>query len=1037
MQFWFFPFYRLGARIAAGGSEGGSHLPFTLKARHRLAATSFMALLTASTAVVAAPVAFDFDIPAGALRASLTTFERQTRLEILYNPKIVEGRVSPAIKGRLSPDDALKRLVQSADIAVIWSGPNTITLRPKAWSDASGSGAVVQTARKDLPPISGDPVTESNVGPETASPPSEVVVTGTHIRGLLENASPKVEVNRDDLTRLGDATVADALARLPQNFSGTANPVAAQIGSDRSATNTMAAQGVNLRGLGPSATLVLLNGRRIAGSGIMGNVADVSSIPTSAVDHVDVLLDGASAIYGSDAVGGVVNIVTRKDFDGAETIVRYGEAEGGYAPLLQVAQTVGTTWDGGYALLSYQHQRQGDLPASARKYTANSDLTALGGSNFDTNESSPGNILALNASRTAFVSGFALPAGSGLGLTPSSFIAGATNFQNTRLDTVVSPNQTSDGVYLSAAQKLDPKTEITLDGRFNQRDYNSRTTASEAILTVTPANPFYVSPNGAASELMGYSTANSLGPLQSKGSLRSYDLVVGLDRELSGSWRLSADVDVSGAHGTRRVSNELNSSHLNEALGTTPDDPTTTFSTAADGFFNPYGTANSKPVLDFIGDGFSSEHDDDQVLTVDLQIDGDLFTLPGGPVKAAFGGQFRHERAEFLTDVETGGAPFTTGGTPFARDIAAAYGELNIPLVGPGNRLPGIRSLTLSVAGRVEHYDDVGTTANPKIGLIWIPVQEVTLHASYGTSFRAPTLYELHFNPVIEAASIPNASGSTLSLIEFGGNSNLQPETATSWTAGGEWRPHQVPGLTVGANWFKIDYTNRIDDPGSTNLATVLTNPAFSVLVHKIDPSNPADIAQVSSLITQSGSSTAALFPPSAYGAIINANFLNVATLQVQGIDLNGRYTKAIGRGLLTLSGSATYLADYKQQTTAASQLVQFVSTPGEPVDWRARATLDWTRGPFDTALTVNWVNQYRDPVSQRAIGAWTTADLTDTWRSPATTGPMRGLALSAAIQNLFDADPPFYNSPFGVGFDPANANPFGRTWSVQLTKRW
>jgi outer membrane receptor protein involved in Fe transport len=1012
-------------------------LPFTSKARRRLINTSFLAALTASTAVVAAPVAFDLDIPAGSLGAALTAFERQTRLEILYNPKIVEGRVSPAVKGRLSPDAALKRLVQNADIAVIWSGPNTITLRPRTLTVGSGSGAPVQTVRQDPPPAPAGEVAEPSEVTERLAPPAEVVVIGTHIRGLQANASPTVEVTRDDLTRLGDATVADALARLPQNFGGTANPVAAQIGSDRTATNTMAAEGVNLRGLGPGATLVLLNGHRMAGTGIMGNIADVSSIPTSAVDHVDVLLDGASAIYGSDAVGGVVNIVTRKDFDGAETIVRYGEAEGGYAPLLQVAQTVGTTWDGGHALLSYQHQRQGDLPASARKYTANSDLTALGGSNYDTNESSPGNILTLNASRTAYVSAFALPAGSGLGLTPSSFIAGATNYQNTRLDTVVSPNQTSDGVYLSAAQTLDPKTNITLDGRFNQRDFNSRSAASQTILTVTPTNPYYVSPNGAASELIGYSAADSLGPIQARGSLRAYDLVVGVDRDLFGSWRLSADVDVSGVHGARRVSNELNSSHLSEALGSTPDNPATAFSTSADGFFNPYGTSNSKAVLAFVGDGYSTEADDDQVLTSDLQIDGALFTLPGGVVKAAFGGQFRHERAEFLTDAVTTATPFVTGGTPYARDVAAVYGELNIPLVGTGNRLPGLESLTLSVAGRVEHYDDVGSTANPKIGVIWVPVKDVTIHASYGTSFRAPTLYELHYNPVIAAGAIPSPTGTTLSLVEYGGNPNLKPETATSWTAGGEWRPHQAPGLTLGATWFKIDYTNRIDDPGSSALATVLINPAYSVLVHKVDPTNPADIAEVKSLIAQSASSSAALFPPSAYGAIINANYLNVATLEVDGVDFNARYAATLGQDRVSLAATATYLADYKQQTTTASALTQFVSTPGEPVDWRGRATLDWMHGPFDTAFTVNWVNQYRDPVSQRTIDAWTTADLTATWRAPETTGPMQGLTFSAAIQNLFDADPPFYNSPFGVGFDPANANPFGRIWSVQLTKRW
>jgi len=865
----------------------------------------------------------------------------------------------------------------------------------------------------------------------------EVVVTGTHIRGLKANASPSVELTREDLTQRGDATIADALQRLPQNFSGTANPVTVQVGSDRSGTNGMFSEGLNLRGLGANATLVLLNGRRVAGSGHAGNVADISAIPTAAVDHVEVLLDGASAIYGSDAVGGVVNIITRKAFNGAESLVRYGEADGGHAPMFQAAHTLGAAWADGHIMASIQFQRQGDLPASVRAYTANSDLTALGGSNYDTIYSSPGNILTLNAAKTAYVSAYALPAGSGLGLTPSSFIAGATNYQNSRLGSYVTPNQTSQGAYLSASQAMDAHTDLELEARFNQRTFKSLSGASQAILTVTNKNPFFVSPNGTTSELIGYSANDTVGPVQNAGRSTSYDAVVALHRTLPGSWRLSADVDTAGEHGKRLTTHQLNSTHLNEALGTSADDPNTPFSTKIDGYFNPFGTANAAGVIAFIGDGYSMEVDDDRVATVDLQADGDLFTLPGGAVKAAIGLQYRHERAEFATAAVTSSTPFLTGGTPYGRDDSAAYAELSVPLVRSANRLPGIERLTLSIAGRAERYSDVGSTANPKLGLIWVPAADLTLHASYSTAFRAPSLYEMHYNPVISVASLPDKVGSTLSLLQYGGNPGLKPETATSWTAGVQWLPHRLPGLRVSGNWFNVDYTNRIDNPGSTAATTVLINPAYASLVRRVNASNASDLAAVQALVAASTSSTVKLYPLAAYGAIVDARYLNVASLLVSGVDLNLRYGVSVGAERFTVSASATYLYNYRQKTTPDSSATQFVSTAGNPVDWRGRTTFDWTHGAFDAALTVNYVNHYSDPTNRRQIDSWSTADATLTWRAPTQNGPLRGVMLNAAVLNLFNADPPFYNNPFGIAFDAANASPFGRVVSVQISKRW
>lgn len=992
------------------------------------------------------------NIGPSALKAALQAYALQTHRQLIYTTAVAEGRRTAGVSGRLTPDQALQRLLAGTDIMVEHAGPDVLVLkageaegpRPQH-ADSISEASVISTAPAAAPPQLDQTQTPSphilpTKAPIDASPEvSEVVVTGTHIRGVSAIASPTVEVTRDDLDRYGDATIADALDRLPQNFAGTSTPNTSAVGSDRTGSNSGFAQGVNLRGLGANATLVLVDGRRLAGSGLRGDFADVSAMPTAAVDHVEVLLDGASAIYGSDAVGGVVNIITKKDFDGAETTLRYGEDAGGHGPSLQASQTIGLTWNGGHLLAAYEYQRSGDIPASARRYTADSNLTPLGGSNSDTVESSPGNILAYNAAAGAYVSAFAIPAGTGLGLTPSNFVAGATNLSNYRAGTDIMPTQETNGFYLDSAQELDAKTQLSFEGRYNRRSYEDAFSASQTIFDVTKANPYFVSPNGATSELIGYSAIDAIGPSEKTGASKSFDLSIGLDRDFLRTWKLSTYVGFASETNQLLEANELNSAHLNEALGTTPNDPTTSFSTAANGYFNPYGNgaANPKTVLDFIGDGYVRAINADTVTTASLQADGSVITLPGGVVKAAFGAQFRHERFDSSTYVSITAAPIITPGVGYDRDVAAAFGELNIPLVGEANSLPGVRSLTLSIAGRVEHYDDVGTTANPKLGLVWRPIGDVTVHASYGTSFRAPALYELHENSTVEVLSLPSGGSNTLSLVEVGGNTALKPETATSWTAGAEWTPHGIKGLTLGVSWFNVDYTNRISNPGSTALATVLTDPAYASLVTRVSGSDAAQLAEVQSLIAKSTSASASLYPATAYGAIVNAGYINVASLLVSGADLSARYTFDLGENRLGLIGSATYLYNYRQRTTPTATSEQLVSTAGEPVDWRGRATADWARGPFDTALTVNFVDSYWDPTSDRPIGAWITADLTTTWRSPATSGPAKGLVFNAAIQNLLDQDPPFYNAYFGVGYDPANANPLGRVVSVQLSKRW
>lgn len=1008
------------------------------------AAPLALLLMSAASPAVCAPALIALDIPAGPMARALDVFAAQTHQQLLYTAEIVSGRTVAALKGRYTPDEALQTLLKGSDIAADRAGPTVFVLKRRPSADTALERTAELSSRVPEPVAGtsnqgGASVSAPGETRDTEAPAQEVIVTGTHIRGVAANASPVITINRADMIREGDATVADALVRLPQNFSGQSTPITVANGSDKTGTNGSYSEGVNLRGLGSNATLVLINGRRMAGTGNLGDFADVSAVPSAAVDHVEVLLDGASAIYGSDAVGGVVNIITRKDYDGADSSVRIGDDQGGGGASILATQALGLHWDGGRALFTYEVQHNNRLSASSRPYTANSDLRSLGGSNHDTIYASPGNILALSASFTAYVPVYAIPDGSGLGLTPSSFTPGAVNYHNLWHNADLLPQSDRNGIYLEASQDLDAKTTVDVEGRFNLRHFSDRAGASTGILSVTNKNPYFVSPNGATSELIAYSLDQATGPEINSGDEQNYDFTLGLKRDLWRDWRLEAYAGLAGDVSRVYGRNAINTAHLSEALGTTPDNPATSFSTALDGFYNPYGSglSNSPALRAFVSDGFIDATNVSLIDTASVQADGSLWSLPAGPVKAAFGAQFRHEHFEPTQYGVTSATPFVSGGTVFKRDVASLFGELNIPLVGPGDALPFATMINLSLAARVEHYDDVGSTTNPKIGLQWKPVSDVTVHATYGTSFRAPNLAELDAPTAYYPASLTAPGKSVLTILEYGGNPALKPESATTWTAGVDWAPKAIHGLRLGATWFSIDFKNEIGAPGTLYTATILSTPALSSLVRLLDPTNPADLAAVTAIQAKPSAATTTLYPAAAFGAIVDARYVNTASKQVSGVDLNGSYTFGWSGYDIGLTTGATYLTTYRQTQVAGSPSQSLLDTAGQPVNFRGRASVTVGRGPYEATVTANYVNRYKDPVAGRAIDSWTTFDATLTWRASARSGPLRGVSLTASVLNIFDADPPFYDSLQGQAYDAANANPFGRMISLQLDKRW
>ena len=243
--------------------------------RMGLCSTAAAALMTAASPVWAQTAAAvrDFDIPGGPLGAGLAAFARQSGDQILYPAELVAGRTGQPVRGQLTSPAALERLLEGSGLAFRQSRPGVFVLQ--------------------------DPARRAGLDDE-ATVLDEIIVTGTLLRGAADGPSPVVVVSREGMDRRGHGTVADALSDLSQNFGGSGNEAAISAGADRGGGNSTYASGVNLRGLGSDATLVLINGRRLAGSGNKGDFADISTIPASAVSRIDVLLDGASALYGPD-----------------------------------------------------------------------------------------------------------------------------------------------------------------------------------------------------------------------------------------------------------------------------------------------------------------------------------------------------------------------------------------------------------------------------------------------------------------------------------------------------------------------------------------------------------------------------------------------------------------------------------------------------------------------------------------------------------------------------------------------------------------
>lgn len=989
-------------------------------------------LLAPSAIAMAAEAGVTVSIASGPLDKALLSLGAQTSTTIVFDSSLVDGMTASPLSGRFTVRQALGRLLAGRPIEIVETRPGQIVLRPMRMPTAT-----------TLPSAQGTASAPSASATLPTDDPTllEEIVVGSHIRGASEGASPIVVVSRASIDRSGYATVADALTALPQAFGGTATDDTGATGFDVTTTNGGRATGVNLRGLGADATLVLINGRRMAGAGLLGDFADVSSIPLAAVERVEVLLDGASALYGSDAVGGVVNVVMRQRFDGSETRARIGGSTHGDLAQRQLAQTFGKSWSTGSLLVSAEYQRRNRLPGTARAFTGNADLRPLGGTDHRQYYGPPGTILAPNPTTGVLTAAWAIPSGQdGKGLKPSDFLAGQTNYSNHRAFMDVAPTQERGSLYLAATQDIGSRLTLSADARYSDRRFTLFSLPPQTAMTVSAANPYFVSPNGAASNIIAYSFAKETGSIKTVGEVQSRGLTLGGTLKLFGDWRAEA----YGVHAeeiqTSLSTRGLNPVFLNEALGNLPDNPLTRYSAARDGYFNPYigQGRNSQAVLDFVTSGFDSRRTVGLLDSFSLTADGSILRLPAGSVRVALGAQWRQEG---LKTIGIAGAASVTPVPAFSRDadrkVTGFFAEARVPLFSEAFRRTGFERLELSAAIRRETYTGDLKSTVPKVGVLWSPVSSVNLKATYGKSFRAPSLSQQTDAERSTPISLPNGSTTLLTLLRYGGNANLKPERAKSWTATAEYAPPSVPGARLAATLFETRFSDRIGQPAVENISTILSAPDLAPFRSMINPSsNASDLALVETLLKNASSSVAALYPATAYRAIADARYVNSGSLQVRGVDLDATWPLTVAGDPVVVTASASRLLHYRRKVTPVAQGVELAGVVTYPTKLQARLSAIWTHGPFNTTGTLRHTGGLTINPTGR-VDSQTVADLQVQYTAPARSGPWKGVALALSVQNLFDQDPPFYDSIAGLGYDPTNYDPFGRVVALSLTKSW
>jgi len=864
----------------------------------------------------------------------------------------------------------------------------------------------------------------------------KIVVTGSYIPMAADAPSaPVAIINAAELAKTGTATnLLDMIRKAVPQFTGSSN-----IGSNNANVGSGSTNGGSQLALRNTTTLVLVNGRRVASAPVGGTggfvFTDVNLIPPAAVERIEVLKDGASALYGSDAVSGVVNIILKSDYQGAEIGGRYEYADGpGNWATRNAWATFGasngkTSVTGSFAWTKsdplYQFERDYSSPIYGTASFAGVFLDAVNFTDFY-NLNPSLNAPPMNTDMT-----LAQLVAAGIYQGPLSQDEVVLLFDLSSKPTILTSNERKS-VSLAADHKLTENVSLFGDLLYSETSTFSQLNAQPVSGTVAGSDP--------------------RNPTNQSVSVRNR--FVDFPRQYYTD--TSALRGVFGARGsffdgytweTAVNLNEINQNFRNPGL----IDTAAYNAAVANGSYNPFARVQAPGVLSgIIGTSYGDYKS--TLESWDGRVGGNVFALPAGDLGFVVGAEWRNEGLTYKTD-RNNALGLWLQGTPnrnfdSGRTVEGVFAEVRVPIFSAAQGIPVLNSLEFSGAVRHEKYSDVEDKPTvPKVAIRWQPFNdELTIRASYSESFNAPTLYNLS-GPVAEgftsSFALEKADGTMTGNRQYrsrsGSNTALAPSESRNWTVGVVYSPRAIKGLSLEVDYFNIDERNLISTIGSqTILQDVELLGATSIYADKVrlgtsvagethfDDGAP---------ITAPGQVTAG----SSDAVWVSDQLVNLAGVWQSGVDVTARYffnTDSAGR--FDFSTSVAYFKEFVFEPLPGQTYDytgQYTSTFGTLPRWRSFTTFDWTLKDLQLGLTHSFIPSVEDADSgYEEVDSWQSLDLrasydlgNSRWRWS------KGLSFTVGVNNVFDEYAPLIAGEADNGADVGTYGAHGRMYYAQM----
>jgi iron complex outermembrane receptor protein len=854
-------------------------------------------------------------------------------------------------------------------------------------------------------------------------------ITGSNIQRVdQESVAPVEIITREQIERSGRPTIADVIRTIPANLGGSYS---------ESFTNSFApgAAGISLRGLGQKTTLVLLNGRRVAGYGFAQNLqetfVDLNAIPTSAIDRVEILKDGASAIYGSDAIAGVINIILRRDYKGIEAGGSVGFFEGANDYRANLVAGFGDLGSDQFNVFGvFDYYKRDLLLYSETKQGHTLDFRGEdGGRNFES-LSAGGTWLNGNNRRAisectqygGFVVDYAGAVGRGLiapGTSTALNLPGNTwcgydwANERTALPATERYGFLGRGTYdFSATTQAFAEFGWSRVENYQRLRPPSFTEVTGLTQTAAGLRPFTynvtfgpgVAGNPFDSNSTFFGNVRGFGTPGQAIKSDSYRLLGGL-RYSSWGWDFEGAVGWSKNEVDQADLHLLSKTATSAAFGV-PSDPTAGPPPAFPP--NPVSTgstvnldqpsttlAASQAMLITLNRTAESE-----LRFIDTKATTAIGKLPGGPIGVAIGAEFRTEELRDNFDPRAAQGDVLGRGitaTDGDRDNLAMYAELALPLT---------RQLQAQLALRYDHYSDFGTAVTPKIGAKFKATPELLFRANWGRGFRAPTLPEISPSTAIGGVAVIDPLTSQLTQISavLVGNPQLNPEKSRNTTVGIVWEPNT--SFTLALDWYQITWSN------------IVAPPSIQAIVNSGDPNR-------------------VIRDPVTGGILrVYSGYENLLRTETSGVDVDARWIARTDWGRFTTRLNATYVDSFEEEGVECAGTNGCTNTYPR---WKGYLSLDWDRGPWAATARVNYIHSYyqkllpgsffvpQDPRFQTGtyperVPSYTTLDLFARYEL----SPM--LRVFASIINVTDETPPYIGTP---GYDFTQYDIRGRQYRI------